>query len=64
MPPRDEFKFPEFDVNYPTLAARYAEMSKRPETGITQGGSSRKSRGAKQAATNPDIYRNQPIKET
>ena len=53
MPARDPNKFAQFDIRLPTIKAMVKrDDSKRPKTGLTQGGSGRKFAGAKRAATN------------
>lgn len=52
MATRDLFKLPSLKRRLPTLRAFLKHADKRPFTGITQGGSSRRDAGAKVAATN------------
>lgn len=54
MPARGPFKLPYTRglPRLPKLKEALADSTKRPVIGITQGGSSRKSAGAKPAATN------------
>lgn len=51
MPARDPFSWPKGRVSYPTLNATLRRTDKQPYIGVTQGGSSRKNRGAKSAAS-------------
>jgi hypothetical protein len=51
MPARDPLTFPKFRVAHRTMPAQLKRMDKKPKTGVTQGGSSRKGAPAKVAAT-------------
>ncbi len=61
MPARDRNKLSQFDIRLPTMKAMMKrDDSKRPQVGLTQGGSGRKFAGAKRAATNAIV---KPTKE-
>jgi hypothetical protein len=51
MPARDPMTFPKGRVSFRTMPAQLKQASKRPKTGVTQGGSSRRNAPAKVAAT-------------
>lgn len=53
MPARGQFKlpYPKGLPKLPTFAKAMKKSSMKPPVGVTQGGSSRKARGAKVAAT-------------
>lgn len=58
MPKRDPFTFPKGPARLDTLNQVFKQNSKRPYIGVTQGGSSRKARGAKVAATTAERRQN------
>ncbi len=51
MRQRDQFKLDEHRVALDNLTELFRGSTKRPLIGVTQGGSSRKAKGAKVAAT-------------
>jgi len=51
MPAPNPNRFPKHESSFDTLATALKKSLKRPFIGVTQGGSSRKDRGAKPAAT-------------
>jgi hypothetical protein len=55
MPKRDPLTYPKNKHRLDALKDVYRQNSKRPYIGITQGGSSRKARGAKVAATSGQV---------
>lgn len=56
MPPRDPFTFQQDNHRLPTLKATLKRAEKHPFLGVTQGGSSRKDRGARVAATTAKFH--------
>lgn len=61
MPARDPMTYPKGTARFDTMNRALKESTKRPATGVTQGGSSRKHSGAKPAATN-GLARPKPMK--
>lgn len=51
MAKRDPLTFPKMRTSFDTMYRTLKESTKKPFIGVTQGGSSRKSSGAKPAAT-------------